>query len=455
MTLSAQGDSVRVFEDADVYYASGLRTFPIWGAYGVALLRRLELLIRRRLTELGYAEIALPALCRLDALEAFVGDKKRHLFEVEDGRRPALALSPFSELQYIEHLQSRSTRPPYLARVFQWSRRYVREAGSGALDFGEYVKCEAFSVHNGARDAVAAGAVLAQAFRDFCVSDLALSPMFGERPRRTAFPGAEATWSAELPLPGGDLQTLIVSHRMHTSFFAANGFDMPSGARLNSACFSQKLLTAVLLHHRDSFGFRIPPALAPTLGVVMGGRSDSAGYAGLERMVEPDRIARLDGGDPLQEMVRRGAAWAIERVEPAKRRRPLWRLYSRRSPGSKPRAFDDIAHAIGAAAREADALARDMRKRSRARANELNVAPSRDHLTRASVAPEPVNVAAPCCHRASCEAALLGESAWIPKLLTAGTESRRCFVCDAPTRNLLVFEREERYTSFYRPAQPA
>ena len=271
MTLSAQGDSVRVFEDADVYYASGLRTFPIWGAYGVALLRRLELLIRRRLTELGYAEIALPALCRLDALEAFVGDKKRHLFEVEDGRRPALALSPFSELQYIEHLQSRSTRPPYLARVFQWSRRYVREAGSGALDFGEYVKCEAFSVHNGARDAVAAGAVLAQAFRDFCVSDLALSPIFGERPRRTAFPGAEATWSAELPLPGGDLQTLIVSHRMHTSFFAANGFDMPSGARLNSACFSQKLLTAVLLHHRDLFGFRIPPALAPTLGVVMGG----------------------------------------------------------------------------------------------------------------------------------------------------------------------------------------
>ena len=189
--------------------------------------------------------------------------KKRHLFEVEDGRQPALALSPFSELQYVEHFKSRSRRAPYLARVFQWSRRDVRESVVGPLDFGEYVKCKPSAFTTAGADAGGASKLLAQAFRDFCVLDLALSPLFGERPRRTAFPGAEATWSAELPLPGGDLQTLIVSHRMNASFFAANGFDMPSGARLNSACFSQKLLMALLLHHRNCAGFRIPPSLLP------------------------------------------------------------------------------------------------------------------------------------------------------------------------------------------------
>ena len=265
-------------------------------------------------------------------------------------------------------------------------------------------------------------------------------------PRRSAFPGAEATWSAELPLSGGDLQTAIVSHRMHASFFAANSLDMPRGARLNSACFSQKLLMAVLLHHRDSFGFRIPPALAPTLGVVMAGPCARGGDAGLEHLTEADRIVRLDGGDPLQEMVRRGAAWAIQRVEPSKRRRSGWRPYSRRSPDSKPRVFDDTANAIDAAAREADALARDMRRQSRAQAKTLEVAKSRDGLTRAALNPEHTNVAAPCCGHALCETALVEESAWIPKLLTAGIESRQCLVCDAPTRDLLIFEREERYT---------
>ena len=42
-----------------------------------------------------------------------------------------------------------------------------------------------------------------------------------------------------------------------------------------------------------------------------------------------------------------------------------------------------------------------------------------------------------------------------PKLLTTSAAARSCLACGATTRGLILFESEERYTSFYRPTGEA
>ena len=447
-------DAWKALAQADVCHPAGLRTFPIWGAHGMALLRRLEALIRRRLEALGYVEIGLPTLCRLDALTALLGDKTRHVYPVDDGRNPALALAPFSDLQYVEHALAMGAQAQHVSRAFQWSHRFVREASGGVLDFGEYVKCEVFSLHRGARDAIIAGAAIARAYRALCVSDLALWPLLGKRPRRTAFPGTEETWAAEIPLPGGEVQTLIVSHRMKPSFFATNGFAAPDDARLNSSCFSQKLLGAVLFHHRDAHGFRLPPALAPTVGLLMAASADASAARAIDRhILALDRVVRLDGGDPVDEMVQRGAAWAIQPVPANPRRRVVWRLYARRLPLSAPRDFDDIGAALTAADRETLALERALRRDLRHRAQELRVAHTMADLAPSGAAAQLPAIAAPCCRSKTCSTVLLDTANWIPKLLTTEAVPKPCVVCGGSTRRLVLFETEERYTSFYLPTE--
>jgi hypothetical protein len=417
---------------ADVLHATGLGGHVAFGATGVALLRRLEALARERLERLGYREILLPAVCDARALEGFVGVRRDRLLLV-DGRRPRTALAPFSEVLYAGRVAASPSTP---RRSFQIAARFVREVARGPLDFGEYVKCEILSVHRRAKEARLAWSELNAALEGLCSDDLALAPVYGTRPPQTRFPGAERTWSAELPLGAVEFQTLAVSHALRRGVFAANGLPRE---RMNSACFSQKLLAAALLHHASHDELVVPSALAPAVGVVAA--PPEALAAARRQATDPQRVRWLaaPGSDAAAAARKEHAVWSI--AARGRGGRAGWELRA----GPTTARFDDLGRALALAARAVALHDASLRARSRA-------------LREAALRKEPPvreprrwprghhAITAACCP-GRCERRLLASTPASAKLRFDG--SGRCSVCGGATRGRLLLERSERYTSFY------
>ena len=264
-------DPAHMFAEADIFHPAAVPPYRTWGVMGMRLQRRLEALASARLERAGYVEIRLPSICQAAPLEHYLGHKADRLVAIAaKPGRGRLALAPFADLQFVEHFGALRRRSdsviPIPEKVYQWSRAVLDEAQGGLLDFGEYLKCEVFSLHRTPKQALRAWEQLNDVLRSLCIDDLNLDVTCGMRPPVTAFPLTARTFAAELSQSPDGFQTVAVSHVMAPAFMAANGFDSFACALLNSACFSQKLLANLLLNHQDAKGLCVPPALAPSLG---------------------------------------------------------------------------------------------------------------------------------------------------------------------------------------------
>lgn len=447
MARNADGadDFATLFADADIFHASAVPPYVVWGATGIKLLRRIEGLVAQRLQPLGYEEIRLPTLCRQREMVRYLGPGAQKLLRVASGRDPALVLAPFSDIQFLHHVQAqarqrRRSKLPHQA--YAWSRCFLNERGRGFFDFGEYAKCEIFSIHASRRAAVAAWEGVNASLAALCREDLCLDPLCGTRPGITTFPFAERTFSAELGQGRDGFQTLLVSHLMESGFTVRNGFVDLKDAWMNSACFSQKLLAALLLHHRDADGFRYPPALAPALIVAIGVPQIDPQTARRER-IRPQRKDK----DPYRAMVETGAICALTRNSHGK-----WLLYRRGLPKEPPSRHASWKAALLEAKAYLKAFALGLREQSR-RALETRIAglasPPGLEL-RSAAERDGVNRLLACCNRRPCQTRVAELSGWLPKLASGVRETRRCVVCGEVTAGILLLEREERYTSFYR-----
>lgn len=428
-------DPAGLFAAADVFHAAAAAPYVAWGAMGMGLLRRLEALTAARLAPLGYEEIRLPALAPRRPLERYLGPGARRLLPVAAADGSGLVLAPFSDLHYLHHVQALIRRGRHLPhRAYAWSRCFLDEAHRGFLDFGEYGKCEIFSAHTGEEGAAAAWEKVNAALTALCREDLCLEPLTGTRPAITAFPFTRATFSVELGGGADAFQTLAVSHRMDAGFPAENGFPALAARHVNTACFSQKLLAALLLHHRDGHGFLHPPRLAPVRVAVIG--ADGPDGA--------DRIRALPPGcDPCRALLDTGAPCAVVRDDGG------WRLHRRHPFGAPPSRHPTLAAALDEAERWLALFERMLRERSRQR--------QRDALAAARAGKGTLHRVAPCCPRHACQSRVAAPPAALAKLAFTDGDGEPCAACGTATTGRLLTEREERYTSFYRerPVSPA
>jgi hypothetical protein len=444
------GDLARFFADADIFYPASVAPYRTWGAMGMRLWNRFNATASARLDDAGYLEIRLPSICEALPLEKYLGNKADRLVEIAayPGRN-RLALAPFADLQFVEHISALVKRSAGISRipdkVYQWSRPILAETHGGFLDFGEYLKCEVFSLHRRRRQALEAWERLNGVLHSLCADDLNLDVICGLRPRRTAFPLTARTFAAELTQARDGFQTAVVSHVMAPAFMPANGFVDVANAVLNSACFSQKLLAGVLLHHRDANGLCIPPALAPTLGVLVG--AIAARLPGLHDRSVADRYRlcfRPDQPDPVRALVDAGAIWSLA-AGTDDFGRTSWLLYRRGEIDASPQTFESLDTALKVADEYVEAFGRQLGTRSRER---TQVA-----LREAMVGEDTSSGdrIVPCCRLECCEAELANTNPGLPKIRCRLRYELPCATCAKATSWFLLFERKERYTSFYLP----
>ena len=444
------------FAEADVFYPSASPLGFTWGTAGTTMLRRLQDCLSERLGSLGYEEIILPSLLDRAKLARYLGDKTAALMTVGGGAGQDSVLAPFSDLLYLDHLAMNPDGDRH-RRAIAWSRCFLSEDQERYLDFGEYIKCEIFGLSDSREQAMASWTVLNAAFRSLCKDDLNIAPLSGERPRVTLFPLAERSFVIELSLSDGLFQTIFASHVMQTGYMAETGYRALEGQAFNSACFSQKLLASVLLHHRDAAGFRWPPALAPTLGLIIGTGPDALSSAAIERLGGAARIRFFEAA-PTESvpavLAAAGALWALERNLDGNGN-STWRLYRRLAPDDSPVVFGALDGAVSAAVHATVDFGAALRAESAAKtardlAAIIGDAGQPESLPGGSGA---LNSLASCCDRERCVRTLAERTRRIPKLVFPGQQPRPCETCATATLSQVLFEREETYTSFYVPTQ--
>lgn len=439
------------FSKFDVFYTSKIPGFMAWGKTGTALLKRLRSSIAEYFDTLGYEEIRLPSVCEKNLLEKYVGPKKMHLVDVRFDGENNLALAPFSDLLYLDHVMRYfrgQNGEAYPRKVFLWSICYIREQIPDFYNFFEYDKCQAFSLHEMKESAQSVWNELNNNYREFCKRDLNLAPVYGYRPRIYVFPGSKRSFTVELCLDGNAFLTILVSHIMKKQFMTENGFSELRQMTLCSSCFSQKLLVGTLVHHMDEFGLRFPPKLAPTLGIIISPKH-------MDRADKMSRVVSVRKTKDIKEiLINSGAIWALQQVEKLNGD-DRWLLLKRGSLHAKPEAYRDLDQAICRTNQYIDEYSDQLYSESERKVKDAlkYVATFQDleEVANGVKEGEKANVCAPCCENISCQKALAEKITWLPKAVFGNRESRQCIVCHQSTPSSLMFERQEIYTSFYIP----
>lgn len=442
----------------DMFHPSSLLGHVCWGSRGLAVFWRLQDLFSRWMAPLGYRPLRLPSLGLREPLAGLLNHRFDRVQEIVSPLdSDPMVLLPFSEGSFLHHAaywrQKGDRRPnqePFPPdRALLWSHCHIREQGEDLFNFHEYEKCELFSLHATPQEARAAWAALNRRLRLFCRQCLSLSPLFGIRPPIALFPHAHASFCVEVFLPQRPFSTLMVSHLMGKEFPSVMGFNDLPKPYFCSAGFSHKLILTLLLAFEDSWGFQLPEALAPVVGVIECAAGIWCRAAEMWGALAP-RIEWLSAGEPSQSMVEKGALWALQIGQGE-----AWRLWSRKTPqhpSQEGRGLDRALAATLCVQGRHNAHLRDYSGRQILAAHQP--ISSLEKIRAVENAQEEVtNIILSCCNNSFCHRKLYQETSYLPKLIHPLPGFRPCLSCGGYGQRGMLLERSEIYTSFYRPPE--
>lgn len=433
----------RLFAEADIFYQIPGAFGMAWGTTGLKLLRRMQYLLNARLKDLEFEEIQLPLIGDISSLRAYLGDKAEMLIETKLDASRHYALLPFSDLLYAAHLEANfpTSGPPLPSKAYMWSRCFLAENTERFLDFGEYAKCEIFSIQKHETESISLWEGVNACLISFLEKDLNLMTFSGNRPPLSLFPMAERSFVSEIVLDEGLFQTAAVSHFMKADYLSVNGFASLAGRHFTSACLSQKLVASTLIHHRDESGFRIPPALSPVLGILTGVTPSEIDCKVLERLGGLDRLCftqTLNRREIEGRLDKSETVWVLEKYY-INHGTNEWILHVR---GKGASTYPDIFSATEAAVRSVAILGRHLTRQSETKSRQALAMAENDDGSGP-------NTCRPCCKELECYGKIVACDLGIPILHFDVSESRPCGICGKDTRRRMLFEREEAYTSFY------
>jgi hypothetical protein len=446
----------KLFVDFDLFYPSQNTGFTIWGKHGTILLNNIKAIVNPLLEREGYAEISLPSVFKKSCFERYIGSeaKNKLLVDVLYGQEGDLVLKPFSELIYADFLAQKvgsSKKATVYEKVFQWGLCFLNEIHPDlCINGNEIKKCEIFSIHNEYTAANTSWRKLNKLLQKICVDDFRMSPLYGYRPGVSAFPSSLDTFSAEIGLGHGDFQTLMVSHIMDSNFLSKCGFQQFADCFLCSACFSQKMIAASVLHHKDKYGFRYPSKLAPVLGIIACKGQVDSNICG-ERIIILQKADGWESEELSKEIVNRGAVWLIFEND-AEHEGSRWNILRRGNMEEDPIEVDSLDKAIDATKeyiKEYDGILLEdsIKKVSNSMVMIDSFKQFREINGVVDLEVRP-NIFVPCCACNNCMEEVVSRIQWIPKLIYRHSH-KKCIHCGKDTEQGIMFEYSEMYTSFY------
>ena len=431
----------------DLFYPTSLKGFTVWGKSGLELLENIKKLIHNKLKKYGYLQIKLPTISKKKYLDMYVGNKKNLIMKILSDSNFAMVLNPFSEFAYLEFLTENPHVLPHYKKVFQWSKCYLNEQYPNlCINCLEITKCEIFSIDTCIESANILWDKLNDILIDLCRNEFCLSPIYGIRPKKTAFPFTYNTFSAEIALGDSCFQTLLVSHIMENNFLKNSNFLKTNESNkyiLNSACFSQKMIASMLLHHSDALGLRYPSSIAPTRGIIVTAKNKLR----LPNYERVKYVSSIEGGCLKSFLISQGLIWLIFYDSKLQSWKVMYRnnleqidIFSKFEE-----AYDN---AVAYEKRFDDILRGESKLKNTNSMIKINCYDKFSKINNDLKSTH--NIFVFCCDNKKCSQKILSKINWIPKLKSKVTEEVDCCIeCGHPASWGYMFEKSEKYTSFY------
>ena len=295
--VTPQGDDFPKWYQDVVAKAEMADNGPVRGTmvirpYGYAIWERMQAAIDERIKRAGAENAYFP----LFIPESYLHKEAEHV----EGFSPELAVvthaggellaepvvvRPTSETVIGEFMakwiQSYRDLPLLLnqwANVVRWELRprlFLRSS--------EFLWQEGHTAHASAQDASDyATKIHLEVYNDFLVRELAVPTYLGIKPPSERFAGATNTMTCEGMMRDGKALQMATSHELGQNFARAFEIYYQSEAGQAELCYttswgaSTRLVGGLIMAHGDDQGLVLPPAVAPTVAVVIAVREDEA-----------------------------------------------------------------------------------------------------------------------------------------------------------------------------------
>lgn len=432
-----------LFTKYDIFYPTDIKGLTVWGSSGLKLLENFKSHINEKLINCKYAQVKFPIISKKTNIDSHVGNKKNLVLNILSDHNFEMVLNPFYEFSYLEFLNKNNFALSNYEQVFQWNTCYLNEKQPNlCINCFEITRCEMFSVSNSVEQSKVIWRTLNDVLINLCIDKFCLEPIFGYRPKEVTFPSTESTFCAEIVLNDGYFQTLFVSHIMKNDFIENSRFNKIDKCILNSACVSQKMIASILLHHSDNLGFRYPSSIAPIRGIIANDE-DNLKSKNYERI---EFVNTINKENLKSFMISRGAIWLIFYDDKS----CLWKnLY--RNNLNKISIFSNFEEAYNDAVTYEKIFDNVLRQESKSK-NDKAIVKLKKYENFSKINDTDIqNIFISCCNNEECYHIALNKINWIPKLKSKSIKNAdNCIACGEIAVWNYMFEKKERYTSFYK-----
>ncbi len=273
-----------IVKKAELMDYSGVRGCMVIEPYGYAIWENIVAILDKKFKELGHQNVSMPLLIpesllqkEKDHIDGFAPEVAWVTHVGDEKLQERLCIRPTSETLFCEHFAKKIHSWRDLPKLYnQWcsvvrwektTRPFLRSV--------EFLWQEGHTVHETPEEAKRETQQMLDVYANFCIDELAIPVIKGQKTESEKFAGGESTYAIEALMHDGKALQSATSHYFGDKF--AKAFEIMFQNRNNESehpyqtswGITTRIIGGIIMTHGDDRGLVLPPAVAPIQVIII------------------------------------------------------------------------------------------------------------------------------------------------------------------------------------------